>query len=49
MFRFKTTGSLEPPQYGGRKPTVSTDLVISRIKEMRLKDPAIFAWEIRQR
>jgi len=49
LYRFSKTGSLDPPPYGGRKPTVSTDFIISRIKEMRVHDPGIFAWEIRKR
>ena len=47
--RFKKTGSLDPPPYGGRKPFVSTDDMVNRIKEIRASDPGIFAWEIRKR
>jgi len=49
IYRFKKTGLVDPPPYGGRKPFVSTDHVVRSIREIRASDPGIFAWEIRKR
>lgn len=49
LARFHETGSILPGAIGGSKPRVTTPKVVSYIKELKLKDPGIFAWEIRDR
>lgn len=49
LARFHETGSILPGAIGGSKPRVTTPKVVSYIKELKQKDPGIFAWEIRDR
>uniref|UniRef100_A0A5S6R0L3 Paired domain-containing protein n=1 Tax=Trichuris muris TaxID=70415 RepID=A0A5S6R0L3_TRIMR len=47
--RFQETGSVLPGAIGGSKPRVTTPHVVDHIKMLKQRDPAIFAWEIRER
>ncbi|EEC14407.1 paired box protein, putative [Ixodes scapularis] len=59
LARFHETGSILPGAIGGSKPRVTTpkastapansSLVVASIRELKRKDPGIFAWEIRDR
>lgn len=49
LARFNETGSIMPGAIGGSKPRVTTPCVVQAIKEYKIKDPGIFAWEIRDR
>lgn len=49
LARYHETGSIQPGAIGGSKPRVTTPKVVSYIKELKQKDPGIFAWEIRDR
>lgn len=49
LARFHETGSILPGAIGGSKPRVTTPKVVSYIKELKQKDPGIFAWEIRDK
>lgn len=49
LARYNETGSILPGAIGGSKPRVTTPKVVSYIKELKQKDPGIFAWEIRDR
>lgn len=49
LARFHETGSILPGAIGGSKPRVTTPKVVTYIKELKQKDPGIFAWEIRDR
>lgn len=49
LSRYHETGSILPGAIGGSKPRVTTPKVVSYIKELKQKDPGIFAWEIRDR
>lgn len=49
LARFHETGSILPGAIGGSKPRVTTPKVVSYIRELKQKDPGIFAWEIRDR
>lgn len=49
LARYHETGSILPGAIGGSKPRVTTPKVVSYIKELKHKDPGIFAWEIRDR
>ncbi|CAB0018249.1 unnamed protein product [Nesidiocoris tenuis] len=49
LARFNETGSILPGAIGGSKPRVTTPKVVAYIRELKLKDPGIFAWEIRDR
>lgn len=49
LARYNETGSILPGAIGGSKPRVTTPKVVSYIKELKQKDPGIFAWEIRER
>lgn len=49
LARFNETGSILPGAIGGSKPRVTTPKVVAHIKDLKLKDPGIFAWEIRDR
>ncbi|KAI2795842.1 DNA binding, partial [Blomia tropicalis] len=49
LARFHETGSILPGAIGGSKPRVTTPKVVQYIKDLKQKDPGIFAWEIRDR
>lgn len=49
LARYHETGSILPGAIGGSKPRVTTPKVVAYIKELKNKDPGIFAWEIRDR
>ncbi|XP_046645453.1 paired box protein Pax-1-like isoform X3 [Daphnia pulicaria] len=49
LARYHETGSILPGAIGGSKPRVTTPKVVGYIKELKSKDPGIFAWEIRDR
>lgn len=49
LARYHETGSILPGAIGGSKPRVTTPKVVSYIKQLKAKDPGIFAWEIRDR
>lgn len=49
LARYHETGSILPGAIGGSKPRVTTPKVVAYIKELKHKDPGIFAWEIRDR
>ncbi|EZA58704.1 hypothetical protein DMN91_009258 [Ooceraea biroi] len=49
LARYNETGSILPGAIGGSKPRVTTPKVVQYIKQLKLKDPGIFAWEIRDR
>ena len=49
LARFNETGSIAPGTAGGSKPRKTTPKVVQKIKEYKVKDPAIFAREIRDR
>jgi len=48
-FRFRKTGSINPGQIGGSKPKVTTRDVVNRVRNCKLANPQMFAWEIRQK
>ncbi|XP_013409957.1 uncharacterized protein LOC106173386 [Lingula anatina] len=47
--RFRRTGSINPGQIGGSKPKVTTPDVVNKVKDYKMENPQMFAWEIRQR
>lgn len=49
LCRYNETGSILPGAIGGSKPRVTTPKVVAYIRHLKLKDPGIFAWEIRDR
>uniref|UniRef100_A0A1B0DL58 Uncharacterized protein n=1 Tax=Phlebotomus papatasi TaxID=29031 RepID=A0A1B0DL58_PHLPP len=49
LARYHETGSILPGAIGGSKPRVTTPKVVNYIRELKQKDPGIFAWEIRDR
>ncbi|XP_023338635.1 paired box protein Pax-1 [Eurytemora carolleeae] len=49
LARYNETGSILPGAIGGSKPRVTTPKVVGFIKDLKVKDPGIFAWEIRDR
>lgn len=49
LARYHETGSILPGAIGGSKPRVTTPKVVGYIKDLKSKDPGIFAWEIRDR
>ncbi|XP_068085899.1 paired box protein Pax-1 [Anabrus simplex] len=49
LARYHETGSILPGAIGGSKPRVTTPKVVAYIKELKQKDPGIFAWEIRDK
>ncbi|NXH13540.1 PAX4 protein, partial [Bucco capensis] len=42
------TGAVEPRAVGGSKPRMATPEVVARIAQLKLEQPSLFAWEIRQ-
>nr|UEK51498.1 Pax1/9 [Parasacculina yatsui] len=49
LARYQETGSILPGAIGGSKPRVTTPKVTGYIKQLKQKDPGMFAWEIRDR
>ncbi|XP_061386840.1 paired box pox-meso protein [Musca vetustissima] len=49
LARYHETGSILPGAIGGSKPRVTTPKVVNHIRELKQRDPGIFAWEIRDR
>uniref|UniRef100_A0A1B6DX14 Paired domain-containing protein n=1 Tax=Clastoptera arizonana TaxID=38151 RepID=A0A1B6DX14_9HEMI len=49
LARYHETGSILPGAIGGSKPRVTTPKVVSYIKNLKQKDPGVFAWEIRDK
>lgn len=49
LARYHETGSILPGAIGGSKPRVTTPKVVNYIRDLKQKDPGIFAWEIRDR
>nr|BAA74832.1 unnamed protein product [Halocynthia roretzi] len=49
LARYNETGSILPGAIGGSKPRVTTPSVVNAIKDYKIRDPGIFAWEIRDR
>lgn len=49
LARFNETGSIMPGAIGGSKPRVTTPKVVQHIRDLKQRDPGIFAWEIRDR
>ncbi|OQV14729.1 Paired box protein Pax-9 [Hypsibius exemplaris] len=49
LARFNETGSIMPGAIGGSKPRVTTPKVVQHIRDLKHRDPGIFAWEIRDR
>ena len=49
LARYNETGSILPGAIGGSKPRVTTPKVVNFIKELKIKDPGVFAWEIRDK
>lgn len=49
LARYNETGSILPGTIGGSKPRVTTPRVVKYIRELKQRDPGIFAWEIRDR
>lgn len=47
--RYQETGSIRPGVIGGSKPRVATPEVENKIEDYKRDNPAIFAWEIRDR
>ncbi|XP_022253071.1 paired box protein Pax-5-like isoform X2 [Limulus polyphemus] len=47
--RFYETGSIKPGVIGGSKPKVATTYVVEAITNYKMKNPTMFAWEIRDR
>ncbi|CAF1426078.1 unnamed protein product [Rotaria sordida] len=49
LARYHETGSVLPGAIGGSKPRVTTPRVVGRIRDYKVKDPGMFAWEIREK
>ncbi|KAK2142298.1 hypothetical protein LSH36_974g01046 [Paralvinella palmiformis] len=49
LARYNETGSILPGTIGGSKPRVTTPKVVEAIRDYKIKDPGIFAWEIRDK
>ena len=49
LARYNETGSILPGAIGGSKPRVTTPKVVNFIKDLKIKDPGVFAWEIRDK
>ena len=47
--RYYETGSIRPRAIGGSKPRVATDTVVLKVQQYKNEQPAIFAWEIRDK
>ncbi|XP_030001702.1 paired box protein Pax-5-like [Sphaeramia orbicularis] len=49
LARYNQTGSIQPGVIGGSKPKVSTPRVVQMILHLKRTNPAMVAWEIRDR
>nr|XP_020445161.1 paired box protein Pax-5-like [Monopterus albus]XP_020445215.1 paired box protein Pax-5-like [Monopterus albus] len=49
LARYNETGSIRPGVIGGSKPKVATPRVVQMILSLKLTNPTMFAWEIRDR
>ncbi|KAM9741812.1 paired box protein Pax-5-like [Menidia menidia] len=49
LHRYNETGNVRPGLIGGSKPKVATPSVVRRILQLKKNNPAMFAWEIRDR
>nr|XP_032829979.1 paired box protein Pax-1-like [Petromyzon marinus] len=49
LARYRETGSVLPGAIGGSKPRVATHAVVRHVRECKRREPAAFAWEIRDR
>lgn len=49
FYRYRKTGSINPGQIGGSKPKVTTPDVVNKVRQYKLENPQMFAWEIRQK
>ncbi|XP_058505538.1 paired box protein Pax-5-like isoform X1 [Solea solea] len=49
LTRYNETGSIRPGVIGGSKPKVATPRVVQTILQWKHTNPAMFAWEIRDR
>ncbi|CAF0829857.1 unnamed protein product [Didymodactylos carnosus] len=49
LARYHETGSVLPGAIGGSKPRVTTPRVVAKIRDYKVKDPGMFAWEIREK
>ncbi|XP_075902432.1 paired box protein Pax-5-like [Nelusetta ayraudi] len=49
LARYNQTGSIRPGVIGGSKPKVATPAVVQAILHLKRSNPAMFAWEIRDR
>ncbi|XP_017770398.1 PREDICTED: protein gooseberry-neuro-like [Nicrophorus vespilloides] len=47
--RYQETGNIRPGVIGGSKPRVATAEVEKRIEQLKLQNPGIFGWEIREK
>jgi len=49
LTKFHSTGSIKPGLIGGSKPKVATSNVIESITSYKIRNPNMFAWEIREK
>ncbi|XP_076458345.1 uncharacterized protein LOC143292055 [Babylonia areolata] len=49
LTKFDETGSIKPGTIGGSKPKVATPHVVEAIRRLKVKNAAIFAWEIQKK
>ncbi|UYV78644.1 PAX9 [Cordylochernes scorpioides] len=49
LARYHETGSVLPGAIGGSKPRVTTPRVVAHIRDLKRREPGIFAWEIRDK
>jgi transposase len=49
LSKYHSTGSIKPGLIGGSKPKVATPTVIESITSLKLRNPNMFAWEIREK
>lgn len=49
LTKYNSTGSIKPGLIGGSKPKVATSNVIESITSYKIRNPNMFAWEIREK